>query len=300
MDILNKLLKENAGGAGEVESMIYQVLKQRHFRETVQLAAQHERQKEITIEEERCAIKSDRLAKREEIVSKQEMEIIELITKSTSMPNSELAKLKLKIKKEHKKQLAEYDKKTQEILEEVVSKVIPDMEIRYSEKVLSLREKQIKEIANAMEEMSPEEALVQSYQEEADKAAKEAEKYRKEVINAGEKKLAAMKEERRKREESRKQAREQQLHELEAEIEREKQKDLQRQQQLKERYDLIQKQRLAEQEDMHKNALKSMNGMTEHEKQVHVHAFFCKVGVPLKTITLCEQSTYRFEYPLHQ
>lgn len=268
MDMLNKLLKENAGGVNEVESLIYQVLKQRHFRETVQLAAQHQRQKEIAIEEERCALKSGRLSKCEEIVSKQEVEIIELISKSTSIPNAELAKLKLKVKKEHKKQLAEYDKKTQELLDEVASKVAPDMDIRYSERVLSLRERQIKEIANAMEEMSPEEALVKSYQEEADRAAQEAEKYRKEVIEAGEKKLAAMKEERRKREESRQQAREQQLHELEAEIEREKQKDLQRQKQLKERYDLMQKQRLAEQEDLHTNALKGMQGITEQEKQV--------------------------------
>lgn len=268
MDMLNKLLKENAGGANEVESLIYQVLKQRHFRETVQLAAHHERQKEIAIEEEKCVIKSGRLSKREEIVSKQEMEIIELITKSTSMPNAELAKLKLKVKKEHKKQLAQYDKETQELLDGVASKVVPDMDIRYSERVLSLRERQIKEIANAMEEMSPEEALVKSYQEEADKAAQEAEKYRKEVIEAGEKQLATMKEERKKREDSRRQAREQQLHELEAEIEREKQKDLQRQKQMKKRYDLMQKQRLAEQEDLHENALKGMQGITEQEKQV--------------------------------
>ena len=268
MTILDKLLKENVGGPDKAESLIYQVLKQRHFRETVQLAAQHERQKAIAIEEQKCTVKSGRQSKREEIVSKQEMEIIELISKSTSMPNSELAKLKLKVKKEHKKQLAEYDRGTQELLEEVASKVNPDMDIRYSEQVLSLRERQIKEIANAMQEMSPEEALVQSYQEEADRAAQETEKYRKEVIEAQEKKLAQLREEREKREESRRQAREQQLHELEAEIEREKQKDLQRQKQLKERYDLIQKQRLAEQEDLHKNALRSMNGITEQEKQV--------------------------------
>lgn len=268
MDILNKLLKENADGANEAESLIYQVLKQRHFRETVQLAAQHERQKELAIEEEKCAIKSSRQSKREEKVSKQEMEIIELIAKSTSMPNSELAKLKLKIKKEYKKQLAEYDRETQELLDEVASKLVPDLDIRYSEKVLSLRERQIKEIANAMKEMSPEEALVKSYQKEVERAAQEAEKYRKEVVETGEKKLAAMKEERKKREESRRQAHEQQLHELEAEIEREKQKDLQRQKQLKERYDLMQKQRLAEQNDLHENALKGMKGITEQEKQV--------------------------------
>ena len=248
--------------------MVYQVLRQRHFRESVQLAAQHERHKAVAVMEEKCCIKASRLSQREEIVAKQEREIIELIAKSTSIPNSDLAKLKLKVKKEHKIQLAEHDKKTQQVLEEISSKVSTDMDICDCEEVLALHERQIKELANAMQEMSPEEALVRSYKEDTDRAAKEAKNYREEVIEARDKKLAALKEERRKREESRRQAREQQLHELEAEIEREKQKDLERQKQLKERYNLIQKQRLAEQEDLHQIALRNMDGITEQEKQV--------------------------------
>ena len=248
--------------------MVYHVLRQRHFRESVQLASQHERQKEVAINEEKFAIKASRQNDRDKLVSKQEMEIIKLSSKSASMPNSEIAKLKLKVKKEHKMQLAEYDKKTSQLLEDVSSTINPDMDFRYSEKVLALRERQIKEIANAMQEMSPEEAVVKSYQKEAERAAQEAEQYRKEVIEASEKKIAALKEERKQREENRRRAHEQQLHELEAEIEMEKLKDSERQKQLKERYDLIQKQRLAEQEDLHESALKNMQGMTEQEKQV--------------------------------
>ena len=262
----------------EMESLVYHVLQQRHFRETVQLATQHERHKAIAIMEEKCGVKADRQTEREELVAKQEMEIIELIAKSTSIPNSDLARMKLKVKMKHKLQLAEYDKQTQQLLNEVSSKLNTDMDIHYSEKVLALREKQIKEIASAMQEMSPEEALVRSYQEEAERVAKETEQYRKEVVEARDKKVAALKKERKKREESRRQAREQQLHELEAEVEREKQKDLERQKQLKERYDSIQKQRLAEQEDLHQNALRNMKGITEQEKQVQkchfVHSMY--------------------------
>ena len=249
----------------------------------MQLAAQCERQKAIAVMEESNTTKADRQSKREELVAKQEKEIIELISKSTSVPNSELAKLKLQVKKEHKKQLADFDKKTREVLADIETRVRPDMDIQHSEKVLALRERQIKEIASAMQEMSPEEALVRSYQEEAERAAREAEQYRKDVIEAKDKKLAALKEERMKREAIRRHEYEQQLHELEAEVEREKQKDIERQKQLKERYDLIQKQRLAEQEDLHENALKGMNGITEQERQVCV--------LELLLSLLCERLT---------
>ena len=64
----------------------------------------------------------------------------------------------------------------------------------YSHKVLELREQQIRDLVDVMEELTPEKALVQSYKDEAEKAAAEAERLRKEVIEARKQKLEEIKE----------------------------------------------------------------------------------------------------------
>ena len=263
---LNNLLKEK--NPDEVESLIYHVLRQRHFRETVQLANQHERQKSIAIEEKKHAIREQRDSAKDKLIAEQEKEIIELISNSTSMSNPELAKQKLQLKKKHKKQLADFDKETQQFLDNVSTELSPSLEIKYNEEVLALRERHIRELADAMQELSPEQALIRSYQEEAERASKAAEAYRKEVIEVREKKIAELKLEKKRREESRSKLRDQKVRELEAEIEREKQKNLERQTKLEEKYSLIQKQRLEEQEALHQNSLSKMNGISEQEREV--------------------------------
>ena len=60
--------------------------------------------------------------------------------------------------------------------------------------MLELREQQIRDLVDVMEELTPEKALVQSYKDEAEKAAAEAERLRKEVIEARKQKLEEIKE----------------------------------------------------------------------------------------------------------
>ena len=266
MATLNSLMKD--GKQDDVESIIYHVLRQRHLQETVQLASQHEREKNLAMEERKISIKTKRHDERDAIVAEQEKAIIELISKSASISKPELAKQKLHLKKEHKKKLAEFDKNTQELVDAIPKEVTPEMDVHYNEQVLALRERQIRELADAMQQLSPEEALIRSYTEEAEKAAREAERYRKEVVETREKKLAQLKEERKQREEMRRKEREQQLRELEAEIERERQRDSQRQQQLKEKYDLIQQQRLAQQEADHQSTMMKLGNISEKEREV--------------------------------
>ena len=275
MASLHALVKDRQ--PGEVETLVYNVLHQRHLRETVQLAAQHEREKALAMEEKKSALKTTRQEDRDQIVAEQEKAIVELISKSTPLSKPELAKQKLEVKKEHRKQLVEYDRKTQELLDGIPKEVTPERDLHYNEQVLALRECQIRELATAMQQLSPEEALTQSYMEEADQAAKEAERFRKNVIEARERKIAQLKEEKRKREEERKKEKEQQLRELEAEIEREKQKDVEREQRQKERYDSIQQQRLAEQEVIHKRTLTSMGNVSEKEREVSLSCQLCMV-----------------------
>lgn len=256
--------------SAEVESIIHGVLKQRHLRETVQLAAQHEKEKAMAVEERKTALKNRRQEERDRIVAEQEKAIIELISKSASLTKPQLAKQKLELKKEQKKLLAEFDRETQDMLEDAGKEVVPEIDVCYNEQLLAMRERHIRELATAMEQLSPEEALAQSYMEEAERAASEAERYRREVVEARDRKIAQLKEERRKKAEMRHKEQEQRLHELEAEIEREKQRDAQREQKMKERYEAIQKQRLEEQETMHQKSLQTMGNVPEEEREVSV------------------------------
>ena len=263
---LSSLLKERR--PEDAGSVIYQVIQQRHLRETVELEAQHGRERKLATEEKKSAIKNKRQEKRDTVVADQEKEILQLISKSASLMKPELAKQKTQMKKEHRKQLAEFDRKTQALLEAVNREVSSEMDVHHQEKLLSLRERQIREIANTMEEISPEQALIQSYKYEARHAAEEAERYRKEVVEARERRLNDLKEEKRRREEERRKEREQQVRELEAEISRERQRDSQRQEQLKERYEVLQQRRLAEQEELHQKTLRGMGNIPEGEREV--------------------------------
>ena len=264
--MLDELLKDK--DPNKIESIVYHVLKQRHFDETVQLAAQHEREKELAINKNKSKVTAARQVEREALIAEQENEMHKLVAGSTSLSNAELSKQKLELKKQHKKQLTEFDKSTQEAVDKIARRVSPEKELYYNSQVLALRERQIKELAQVISEYSPEQALVKSYEAQAAQAAADNEHYRKEVIEARAKKIAKLKEERRQKEEARKKEREAKLRELEAEIKREKQKDLQRQEQLSERYQLMQQQRIAQQEELHQTVLAKNAGISEQDRQV--------------------------------
>ena len=253
---------------GEEEKLIYRVLQQRHLREGVQLAEEHERQKNLAIEERKAALRDTRAREREELIAKKNEAMVNLISNSASLSVAELEQKKQKLNEDLQQQLEEFDQRTEEKLNNIPKEVIPEQELAYNHKVLELREQQIRDLVNVMEELTPEKALIQSYKDEAEKAAAKAERFRKEVIEARKIKLEEIKEARRRKEEERKQAREQQIKELEAEIQREQEKDLQRQKELKERYDKIQQSQLAARAEEHEQRLAKMGNLTEQERQV--------------------------------
>ncbi len=270
-ETLDKLLKDK--NPDKIESIVYQVLKQRHFEETVQLAAQYEREKELTVSEKISVVSSTRQEAKETLLAEQRKEMMEVVSNVRSLSNADLSKKKLELKKQHKKLLTEFDKTTQESIDKTTNKPNPEKELQYNSQVLALRERQIKELAQVISVYSPEQALVKSYEIEAERAAVEAERFRKDIIESRVKKFAILKEERRQKEEARKKEREAKLRELEAEIEHEKTKDVQRQEQLSERYQVMQEQRIAQQEAIHKRALDGNAGISEQERQVRTNTY---------------------------
>ena len=275
----------------QIESIVYQVLKQRHFEETVHLAAQYEREKELAINEKISTVASTRQEAKETLIAEQSKEMMELVSSGAFLSSADLSKKKLELKKQHKKQSIEFDKATEESIIKITNKPNPEKELQYSSQVLALRERQIKELAQVISVYSPEQALVKRYEVEAERAAVEAERFRKEIIESREKKFAILKEERQQKEEARKKEREVKLRELESEIEREKTRDVQRQEQLSERYQVMQEQRIAQQEAIHRRALDGNAGISEQERQVRTSAYICLPHI-LKSYLYSSRNNY--------
>ncbi len=129
-ETLDKLLKDKK--SDKIESIVFNVLKQRHFEETVALATQYEREKELATAERINKITSSRQEEREALTGQQEKEMAELISNAKSLSSADLSKTKLELKKHYKKQLLEFDKATTEAIDQTTSKPNPEKELQYN------------------------------------------------------------------------------------------------------------------------------------------------------------------------
>jgi uncharacterized coiled-coil DUF342 family protein len=75
-------------------------------------------------------------------------------------------------------QLCDFDNLTTQLLAQAEKEVLPQQEISDTNERLNLKEKQLKEIAEAMRSFSPVDELKKKYAQEAKEAMDEAEKYR--------------------------------------------------------------------------------------------------------------------------
>lgn len=109
------------------------------------------------------------------------------------------------------KQLNDFDDLTKQLVSQAEREVLPQQEIEDTNERLKLKEKQLKEIAEAMRNYSPVDELRKKYELEAKEAAAEAEKYRREVMKKMQDELERRKAEQKKREEERKRKMEAQM-----------------------------------------------------------------------------------------
>ena len=98
------------------------------------------------------------------------------------------------------KQLKDFDNLTTQLLTQAEKEVLPQQEIQDTNARLELKEKQLKEIAEAMRSYSPVEELRKKYELEAKQAKEEAEKYRRDVMKKMQEELERRKAEQKKRE----------------------------------------------------------------------------------------------------
>ncbi|XP_030833415.1 uncharacterized protein LOC753555 [Strongylocentrotus purpuratus] len=141
------------------------------------------------------------------------------------------------------KQLAEFDRGSAQKIEQAVKDCLHALEVKQAQARLSLKEKQLQELAEAMRDLSPEEALVQQYTELAEKAAADAQKFRETKVAQMQGELDSIKAEKKRRDDARRAKMEQEVAALEAELENDRIREEER-----ERKRQLEKQRAKEQQ----------------------------------------------------
>lgn len=109
-------------------------------------------------------------------------EMAELISNSAGLSPSELANRKEELKRKYKHQLADFDNLTEQLVLKAEKDLLPRLEIEETNARLLLREKQLKELADAMKTLTPVDELTQQYANDAQKAEEEAKRYREEML----------------------------------------------------------------------------------------------------------------------
>ena len=78
-----------------------------------------------------------------------------------------------------------------------------ELDVKHTNARLSLRERQLQELADAMNIYNPEDSLRKEYEDQAKMAAEEAKKFREETMSKIQEELAKAKEERRHKDDDR-------------------------------------------------------------------------------------------------
>ena len=152
----------------------------------------------------------------------------ELISNSAGLSPSELAQRKEDLKQKYKHQLADFDHLTEELVLKAEKDLLPQLEIEETNARLSLREKQLKELADAMKRLTPEEELHKQYADDAQKAEEEAKKYKDDNFRRMQEEMDERKRKMLEEEERKKRKMAEDLKALEAELEEERLKEEER------------------------------------------------------------------------
>merc|ERR1712156_962 len=104
-----------------------------------------------------------------------------------------------------------------------------EFEIKETNARLTLKDKQLQELAEAMKRYSPVDELKKKYAGDARKVREEMEKFKKDTLNKMQKELDRRKEEQRKREEERKQKMLAQMKQVEKDLEEDHKREVERQ-----------------------------------------------------------------------
>ena len=109
-------------------------------------------------------------------------ELAELIANAGSTSAGDLARQKLELKQRHGDELAAYDALTARAVDLAERDAQRRLAVDETNRRLALKEKQLAEIAAAMTQLCPREAVTERYRAEAEEAREEARRHRKDVM----------------------------------------------------------------------------------------------------------------------
>ena len=135
-----------------------------------------------------------------------------MLSQSPNLTPEELKARKDAMRRQHKQQLVDFDDLTKQLIERAERSLVPKLEIEHTNARLSLREQQLRELADAMSNMlGPEAALLRQYEEDAKRAEEEAREYRQNMMKKLQEQLDREKERKRQEEQNKKKMMEQKL-----------------------------------------------------------------------------------------
>lgn len=145
-----------------------------------------------------------------------------MISKSGNLDSADLTQKKAELKLKHKKQLAQFDKETEEMLVAADVDAIPSLEVKHAHQRLELRERQLNELAGSMKNLISKDDLIQQYAEQAEKATAAANDFRQRTMFDMAQKIEDIKNTRKAKDDEQRIAMEEEVRKLEEQLERER------------------------------------------------------------------------------
>lgn len=145
-----------------------------------------------------------------------------MISKAGDMNNTDLTQKKAELKLKHKKQIAAFDKETEQVLDQADKDAVPSLEVKHAHQRLELRERQLNELAGSMRDFLTKDDLVKQYTDQAEKATEAASEFRQRTMFDMAHKIEEIKRARQQKSEDQRRAMEEEIKRLEEALDNER------------------------------------------------------------------------------
>jgi len=260
---LKESLKDVEGAAAE--SLIYTVLRQRHTKEAVHLEDQLERERKARLAQARSDMADSRAEQRDILVAANEKELMDLMGNTAGLTANELEDRKRELEDKQRLQLSDFDKLTVQMIDRAEKDIKPHLEVEQVNARLSLKEKHLNELSDAMASLNPGEVLIKQAQEDALRASEEAAAYRESTLKQMREEMERQKEERKRRDEERKKRMMEQLAQMESDLTEESRREELREKARQENRERTRQQQLKEKQEREKKEIENAD-VTEEER----------------------------------
>ncbi|XP_013391352.1 uncharacterized protein LOC106159584 [Lingula anatina] len=252
----NTTLKESVKDKDgqQAENMVYTVLRQRHMKEGIHLEDQLEKERAAMLAQARAQMEEQRQGEREKLMAAFEQELMDLIANSASLKNGELQEKKEELKRQQQRILGEFDLLTPQLVKQEEKDADRLADIKSTNERLALKERQLRELAEAMRNLTAEEKLMKEYEEEAKRAAEEMIKFKEDSLRKMQEEMEKMKADKLRQEEEKKRMMAEKLRQMEEDLEADKKREEERE-----------KQRAAERERVHKKQMEERDQRRRQE-----------------------------------